>query len=179
MRNRSFSLQPFPNFNSLPSIEITGEIDRQKNRLAIAYSVLGNLDNLVIPEPENTTTRKHELWEETCLEFFLGVENSPNYWEFNLSPAGNWNIYRFEDYRSRMEEEMAYTSLPFNVKKQADSLLLKLEFDLTKIVPEDKSLEIAISAVVKQIDGEITYWALTHCGDRADFHRRDNFIVKL
>lgn len=179
MFDRSFSLQPFPNSKSLPSIAITGNIDRRENILAIDYFLVGNLENLSIPEPTNTPTRKHQLWEETCFEFFLGVKNFPNYWEFNLSTAGDWNIYRFQDYRHRMEEEMAYTFLPFDVEKRSDSLLLKLELDLNKIVPEDKSLEISITAVVKQINGEITYWALTHCGENADFHRRDSFAIEV
>jgi hypothetical protein len=179
MFDRSFSLQPFPIFKSLPSIAITGNLDRRENLLAIDYSLVGNLENLSIPKPTQTPTRKHELWQETCLEFFLGVKNSPHYWEFNLSTTGDWNIYRFQDYRQGMEEEKKFSSLPFDVEKQADRLLLKLEFDLNKIVPEDKSLEISITAVVKQIDGEITYWALTHCGEKADFHRRDSFAIEI
>ncbi len=179
MFDRSFSLQPFPNSKSLPSIAITGNIDRRENILAIDYSLVGNLENLFIPKPTHTPTRKHKLWEETCLECFLGVKNSPNYWEFNLSTAGDWNIYRFQDYRHQMEEEKKFSSLPFNVEKQADRLLLKLKLDLNKIVPEDKSLEISITAVVKQMDGEITYWALTHRGEKADFHRRDSFAIEV
>ena len=44
--------------------------------------------------------RRDRLWEETCLELFLGEEGSERYWEFNLSPAGHWNVYRFEFYVS-------------------------------------------------------------------------------
>ena len=36
-----------------------------------------------------------------------------------------------------------------------------------------------IAAVIKLAGGELTYWALTHPGPAADFHRRDSFVVEL
>jgi hypothetical protein len=74
---------------------------------------------------------------------------------------------------------MAFTSLPFSVHNQSNSLSLALKLDLDKIVQADQVLEAAISIVIKLKDGEVTYWALTHCGSQADFHRRDSFIVEL
>ena len=65
--------------------------------------------------PADMPARRDRLWEETCFEFFLAVKNSPRYWEFNLSPAGHWNVYRFADYRQGMQEEPAFASLPFSV----------------------------------------------------------------
>jgi len=58
-------------------------------------------------------------------------------------------------------------------------LRLSLKLDLDKIIPADQALKIGISTVIKTINSEITYWALTHPGPRADFHRRDSFIVEL
>lgn len=179
MNDQSFSLQPFSAANPLPNLKIAGKIARRSNTLAIRYELLGHLAELVIPAAADLLTRKNELWAQTCLEFFVGIKNSPGYWEFNLSPAGHWNIYRFEDYRQGMQEEMAFTSLPYSVQNHSDSLSLALELDLDKIVQADQTLEIAISAVIKPKDGEVTYWALTHCGSQADFHRRDSFIIEL
>ena len=78
-----------------------------------------------------------------------------------------------------MQEEMAFTSLPFNIQNQPDALLLALELDLNKIAQADQVLEIAISTVTKHKDSEVNYWALTHCGSQADFHQRDSFIIEL
>jgi hypothetical protein len=133
----------------------------------------------VIPAPADTRVRKNALWEETCFEFFLGMKNADHYWEFNLSPAGHWNVYRFKTYRQRMQEEQAFTSLPFSVRIRPDALRLSLKLDLDKIVPADQALKIGISTVIKTINSEITYWALTDPGPRADFHRRDSFIIEL
>ncbi len=180
MNYRSFFLRPLPSASPLPDLRrITGTIARHSNTLAIEYALLGQMEGLEIPEPDGMPVRKRGLWKETCLEFFLAAEKSNRYWEFNLSPAGHWNVYRFAGYRRGMQEEMAYTTLSFRVQKQSDSLLLALEVDLDKIVQAGQPLDVAISAVIKPNQGEMTYWALTHLGPQADFHRRDSFIIEL
>jgi hypothetical protein len=147
--------------------------------LAIQYSLVGNLSELAIPAPALVPCRKHNLWEDTCFEFFLAVKQSPRYWEFNLSPSGHWNVYRFAAYRQGMQEETAFTSLLLAIHRQSDSLSLSLEADLEQITQADQAIEVAISTVLQGRDGQPTYWALTHCGPQADFHRRDSFVVEL
>ena len=133
----------------------------------------------MIPAPAARPVRRHGLWEETCFEFFLSIKDSPQYWEFNLSPAGDWNVYRFAEYRQGMTEESAFAALPFDVKQQSDSVRLVLEINLDKIVRADQPLEAAMAAVIQPAGGGLTYWALTHPGPQADFHRRDSFLVSL
>jgi hypothetical protein len=179
MNGRSFCLQPFPSAVSLPHLKITGSIDRRHNRLAVRYALHGPQGRVAIPAPAVLPARRERLWQETCFEFFLAIKNSPRYWEFNLSPSGDWNVYRFADYRQEMQEEPAFASLPFSVQTRSDSLVLALELDLGGIVPVDQPMQVAISAVIKPGDGEATYWALTHGTPRADFHRRDHFVIEL
>ncbi len=179
MSGGSFSLQPFPVAGHLPRVTIVGSIARRSNTLAIRYALLGQVADLVIPAPAAMPARRYALWEETCFEFFLAVKDSPRYWEINLSPSGDWNVYRFTAYRQGMQEETAFTSLPLSVQRESDSLSLALELDLDVIVRADQALEVAVSAVIKQRDGEVTYWALTHRGPQADFHRRDTFIMTM
>ncbi len=119
MSKQSFSLKPFPaskNAQAPLDLQITGSIDRHNNTLSIAYELSGKLSKVQIAPPSNTPARKHDLWQETCFEFFLGIKNSPVYWEFNLSPAGHWNVYRFDDYRHGMREETAFMSLRFTFR---------------------------------------------------------------
>lgn len=184
--NGHFSLQPFANplekqatAIALSDLKITGNIVRHSNTLTLGYQLLGPIAALVLPAPAVHPGRQNELWEETCFEFFLGVKNSERYWEFNLSPAGHWNIYRFEAYRQGMQAEMAFTSLPIRIQNQSDSLSLALELDLDKIVQADQILEVAISTVIQHPGGKGSYWALTHPGPQADFHRRDSFMIEL
>jgi len=179
MNSRSFSLKPFPSDVPLSDVKITGNIGRLGNSLSISYALNCPPGELIIPAPADMPARKDALWEETCFEFFLGPKNSDHYWEFNLSPAGHWNVYYFTSYRQGMQEEPAFTSLRFNVRPHTDTLRLSLELGLDKILPSEQAIEIAISAVIKTIDGRFGCWALTHPGQQTDFHRRDSFIVEL
>ncbi len=170
-----FSLHPFS-----PSgfFRIAGDVARRSGALVLRYELTGPLDELAIPETA-APARRGGLWEETCFEFFLAVKNSPEYREFNLSPSGEWNIYRFADYREGMEEEEAFASLPFHVERDPDVLRLSLEIDLSRIVPPGGVLEAGVSAVIKKKNGELTFWALAHPGPEPDFHRRESFILEL
>jgi hypothetical protein len=179
MKAQDFSLQPFSPIEPPLTIKITGHITRRPRQLAISYDLRGDLAELMIPAPAALPARRAGLWEETCCEFFLGVKGSPEYWEFNLSPAGHWNVYRFAGYRQGMAEETALTSLPLNVRRGSDSLEVALELDVGKIVSADQPLMVGMAAVVKLAGGGLTYWALTHPGPAADFHRRDGFVVEL
>ncbi|MCC5650529.1 DOMON-like domain-containing protein [Nostoc sp. XA013] len=179
MNQQTFSLQPFPSTKSLPNLKIAGNIARNGNKLTICFMLGGDLKEIVIPSPSNIPSRKHELWQDTCFEFFLSIKDSARYWEFNLSPAGHWNVYRLDGYRQGMQEETAFENLPFNVQNKSDGLTLALDVDLNKIISAEQAIEVAITTVIKDKDGEITYWALTHRGAEADFHLRDSFIIEL
>ncbi|MCX5883722.1 MAG: DOMON-like domain-containing protein [Deltaproteobacteria bacterium] len=179
MSSRSFSLQPFPEAGLVSSLKFAGEISRVSNRLAIHYELFGHLTEVVIPMPVDMPARKNALWEETCFEFFIAVKDSSQYWEFNLSPAGHWNVFRFAAYRKGMQEDMAIGSLPLRVRRQSITLSLSLEINLDRVLHRDQALEVGISAVIKQCDGMMSYWSLSHPGPQADFHRRDGFLIEL
>jgi hypothetical protein len=178
MKKLSFSLQPFRREEVAHDYRIAGEITRDLNRLVIMYKLSGPLGHLTIP-PAGKPARKHGLWEETCFEFFLKLKDSDVYWEFNLSPSGCWNTYRFSAYRQGMQEEPALDCLPFSIKTLPDALLLTLEFDLKKIIPPDRMINIAVCAVIKDINAGTTFWARAHHGTRPDFHRLDKVMFEL
>jgi hypothetical protein len=179
MSGQDFSLQPFSPLGPPLTIRITGHINRRPRQLAIRYDLHGPLAELMIPPPAAIPSRRQGLWEETCFEFFLGVKNAPRYWEFNLSPAGHWNVYRFTGYRQGMVAETAFTSLPLSLRRRPDSLEVALELDVGRILAADQPLIVGIAAVIKLAGGGLTYWALTHPGPEADFHRRDGFLIEL
>ncbi len=158
---------------------MSGSIGRRAGILVIRYALRGRLAELVIPGPAELPARRHGLWEGTCFELFLGVKDSPGYWEFNLSPAGHWNVYRFEGYRLGMAEETAFASLDCSVRRRPDRLEVALELEIGRITAADQPLAVAVAAVIEFRDRGLTYWALTHPGAQADFHRRDSFQLEL
>ncbi|MEH2202080.1 DOMON-like domain-containing protein [Nostoc sp.] len=179
MNEQTFSLQPFPSNESPPNWKISGNVVRNGNKVAIRYMLEGDLKEITIFPPSNTPSRKHELWKDTCFEFFVGINNSEQYWEFNLSPARHWNVYRLDGYRQGMQEETAFEKLQFDVQNQGKGLAIMLDLDLGKIISGEQAIEVGITTVVKDRNGEVTYWALTHLGAEADFHLRDSFIIQL
>lgn len=174
-----FLLKPFPGEGNPAGLTIGGSIARRAGTLSVRYEVRGNLSKLSIPAAAEAPRRKDRLWEGTCLELFLGTADSGEYWEFNLSPAGHWNVYRFDRYREGMREEPAITSLPFDVRRDPEALILTAEFGIGKLVPAGKDLAATAAAVIGTIDGGKSHWALVHPASRPDFHRRDGFALIL
>jgi len=178
MKNQGFSLRPFPSACPLPSVNITGTVGRRGGVLYLGYDLLGTTEAIAIPAPAAVPVRRDGLWKETCLELFIGLEKSDRYWEFNFSPAGHWSVFSFETYRQGMREEQAFASLPFSVHIHPEALNLSVELDLEKIIPRDQALRVGISAVLRSVEGDCTYWALTHPDTQPDFHRKDGFIIE-
>ena len=174
-----FLLKPFPGEENTAGVTIGGSIARRADTLSVRFEVRGNLSRLSIPAAAEAPRRKDRLWEGTCLELFLGTADSGEYWEFNLSPSGHWNVYRFTRYREGMREETAITSLPFDVRRDSEGFVLTAEIGVGKIVPAGRNLEATVAAVVETIDEGKSHWAPTHPASRPDFHRRDGFALTL
>lgn len=173
-----FSLKQFPDERPVPAIAIAGAAGRRVEALSVRFEVRGDLSALSIP-PRAAPERRNRLWEDTCLELFLGAAGSPDYLEFNLSPAGHWNVYRFVSCREGMREETGFTSLPFDVRTEPGALRLSLDADIGKVVPRDKDADLGVCAVIRTRTGETSHWALVHPGPRPDFHRRDGFVLNI
>jgi hypothetical protein len=178
MVQHRFSLLPFER-ETAPQIQIEGTVSRQDCQLDLSYSVSDPSAILLLPSWREHPVRRDELWQSTCFEFFLGIPDMPSYWEFNLSPAGDWNIYHFQDYRQGMVPETAIATLPFQVHRYPTVMHLELSCNLAQLVTRETSLQLSITAVLQTQKGAISYWALTHPAPDADFHHRSSFILTL
>lgn len=178
MSVHKFSLHPFDSAINLATLNVSGTIDRSDHQLMLYYNLLDTLSSVHIPDL-NLPDRKHDLWKTTCFEFFLGVPDASQYWEFNVSPSGDWNVYRFEQYRTGMQEETALASRLFRVERKSNELSLIAGFDISSIVQPNQPLDVGITAVIQLVDRSLSYWAIEHCGIEADFHLRDSFALKI
>jgi hypothetical protein len=175
----NFALQPFPTTSNLPQIEINGRVNRKGDLLLIEYQLFGDLNAILIAPPATEPSRQFHLWETTCFEFFIGIPGDANYWEFNLSPSGDWAVFALDDYRQGLRDELAFTSLPFKVDRYPNYITLSLEFDLSELILSEQDLEMSVTTVIKSSQDELSYWAINHSGKDADFHVRDSFSIKL
>jgi hypothetical protein len=179
MSEQSFSLIPFP-APALPALTIMGRISFQNNLLSLHYSLAGNIDDVLLPPALLKPSRRNELWKTTCFEFFLAIKGRPQYWEFNMSSSGDWNVYRMEAYRRiGFREETSIRRIPLEIKKNATDFVLDVAVDLNPIIQREQNLEIGVTAVIQTKDGNQTFWALTHPAPQADFHLRESFVLTV
>ena len=98
-------LTAFGDDSALPW-QLWGNIKRlDQSILALDYELVVPADQLIWPAAAASPQRRDELWQSTCLELFIAQPNEPRYWEINLSPSGDWNIYRLSGYRQGLQAE--------------------------------------------------------------------------
>jgi hypothetical protein len=186
------ALEPFGGLPHPPDLTVSGQArlqaghqaSRQAGRLELSWRLAGDLDALVLPDPSETRRRCDGLWQTTCLEAFWGFAGQDAYWELNLAPSGDWNLYRLSHYRGTLAP-VALAAPPWQVRRRAGELEVAVELDLGEVAGGDESgvaglpLEVSLTAVIEQVGQGVSYWALAHTGAEPDFHRRDSFGLRL
>jgi hypothetical protein len=161
------------------SLALAGSVRRDGDHLSLRYR-LEDPEGLVLVPPASAAPRRcYDLWTSTCFEFFLAEPGAEPYWEVNLSPSGDWNLYRLSGYRQGLAPEPAIHALPFVLERDGGGLDLAVTLDLGALPLVGRPLELAVTAVVELQGGEILYWALRHPGEQADFHRREGFGLRI
>ena len=174
-----FQLYAFAQAPDDQGLRLTGRVRRAGGRLHLCYRLEGARAHLMVAPPDDVPQRRHELWKTTCLEAFLRPAGSHGYWELNLSPAGHWNLYRFDAYRQGMREESAISKIDISMKREADRIDLGAEVDLNALGIGSGGVCIGLSAVTCTPAGHLDYWALAHPGNKPDFHHPKSFILEL
>ena len=177
MIEQLFTLIPFDT-SHVPAISVSGKLSLENNFLNVRYSLAGKTESILLPPASPVSSRKAELWKATCFEIFLAIRDQPAYWEFNMSPSGDWNVYRMDAYRRiGFREEAAIAELPFEFQTRADGVFLDVAVDLTFVSLSKEQLQMGITAIIQTKDGGETYWALAHPAPYADFHLRESFTL--
>ncbi|HEY9898689.1 MAG TPA: DOMON-like domain-containing protein [Pantanalinema sp.] len=179
MKPTDFVLEPYPGLPFPAGVRVCGKARREGAALHLSWRLEGPPGSLALPLPAARPERRRELWEETCFEFFLASPERPGYWEFNLSPAGHWNVFHFDDYRAGMTDETAFEALPFTVSNRPEACEVSVCIDPTELGLAAAPWLLAVSTVVAEPGGRVTYWALSHPGTQPDFHHPDAFGVRL
>jgi hypothetical protein len=141
--------------------------------LALDFTVRGDMGALSLPAPA-AQMRADDLWRTTCLEAFTRAGDGPAYDEFNFSPSGEWAAYRFGAYRDRLPDPVI-AAPRIMIARNGDALILRARI----FVPAPDDARLALSAVMAEADGRISYWALAHPPGKPDFHHSDGFALAL
>jgi hypothetical protein len=150
--------------------------------LAVTYILDGDLDRLRVPAPRAPRIASG-LWQHTCYEIFIACKGQPSYHEFNLSPSGEWAAYAFDGYRMPRAGESHTVGLAPQVAVRDAAGRLELDavirLDRLPTLHPGTQLSLALSAVVEDSDGVLSYWALRHPSGKPDFHHSEAFALDL
>ena len=162
------ALTPYSKTDNHPFVEF--DVARKGEILSLSFCVSGEcaFRGLTV-----IGSRVTGLWEDTCFEFFLADDSELGYVEFNFSPAGDWQVFRFSDYRVGRQLDSTWAPHDFS-RRQATSSEHQFNFEMRLLEgawPESPRLQAA--TIIRQRE-EMLYYALSH-GGRPDFHSRDHF----
>jgi hypothetical protein len=171
--------EPFSTDGQALSIHI--QVTRYpRRRLLLDYQLQDASGAVLWPDHHSMTPERADgLWQHTCLELFIQQAGHRAYTEFNFSPLARWNAYAFDDYRQpdisppRQQRQVQLVSLHLQHYR------LQALIDLSEILPADEPLQLGLTAVLQHPNEQLSYWALQHSGDQADFHRQADWILPL
>jgi len=144
--------------------------------LLLHYILEGGVKHLV-PSPfaEATQRRADDLWQHTCFEAFVKPQGGEAYLEFNVAPALDWQAYALDGYREGRRP--ADIPQPPKFERVVTSGRLELRARFEGLPPA--AWRLALTAVVAERDGTLSYWALRHAPGKPDFHHPDGFALEL
>lgn len=147
--------------------------------IALAYRLEADLGRIELP-PALGPTRADGLWRHTCFEAFVSGDDEA-YCELNFAPSGQWAAYRFARYREGMAPLSELPAPRIDVRRGKGVLELEASVPLSGLpgLAVGARLRLALSAVVEDVEGRLSYWALAHPSDRPDFHHPEGFALEL
>jgi hypothetical protein len=153
---------------------------RESDTLVFQYVLRAEMPRIRVPSAQ-PPSRADELWKHTCFEAFIAVTGVPGYYELNFSPSRRWAVYRFSGYREGMSPTNVTVPPALDVRSFDD----RLELDAAVRVPDligqqaGRMLKLALTTVVEDDSGTLSYWALKHAPGKPDFHHPDGFVLEL
>lgn len=165
-----------------PDLLVSAEVIWRKDGvLELSYGLRskadGSLSDVLLQPSAQTPQRQDQLWTHCCFEAFLTLPDQQNYWELNISPAGDWNLYSLENYRQGQKAEASVQSPRVNVQRSPLACQCDVQLDLRPWWPDVfKAPLLGLAVVLERSDASLSYWATRHHQEVADFHDRRSFL---
>lgn len=170
-----YAMQPHP-ATPCPFIDaLTVTAESLPGSLRFAYEVHGEVARLELP-PRLRSLRTDGLWRHTCFEAFLREPAATAYDEFNFAPSGEWAAYHFDRYREGAAELDLAVPPRIDCHQEVDRFRMTVVVPCNRTAPE---MDLGLSAVLRDQEGHIYYWALRHAPGKADFHHADAFAARV
>jgi len=154
-------------------------VHRVPKSLTFQYVLRADMRRVRVPFSE-ASVRTDGLWRHTCFEAFIASADA-GYYELNFSPSAQWAIYSFQGYRERMSPVDVMAPPDLAVRHFDDRLEVDATVRTDDLVAlrEAHTLKLAVTAVIEDDSGTLSYWALKHAPGKPDFHHTDGFVLEL
>jgi hypothetical protein len=152
----------------------------RSDSLVLSYVVTGTMSDILMP-PAAAATRADRLWQHTCFEAFVRTSPDAEYCEFNFAPSTQWAAYQFGGYRSgrRVADEIETPRIEVQSERGSCTLRASLNLGGLPALAGNASWHIGLSAVIEDLSGGLSYWALAHPPGKPDFHHADCFALEF
>ncbi len=154
---------------------VTATIELHDNQLTLEYQIQGNMSQYHFPK-QTKQERANELWLDTTFELFIAPTNSDEYWEINISPSTQWNVYHFTSYKEGMKESNIISQPTIKTDEYHNEY--RLTFNST--VPNehfDHVLQINLCVILLDQKGVRHFYSIKRREGSPDFHDRDSFMT--
>jgi hypothetical protein len=175
---RALVCHPLTPSRSVHSVDV--ELHLAVDHLMLVYRVT-RAQHLLLPE--RVAERTDELWRSTCFELFAQAAGAKEYRELNFAPLFGWAAYDFSDWRSGMANaELSTEPRLVDMRLDDRAAYYPSYYELDVVLSADvipTSARLGLSAVIEEVDGTKSYWALAHPPGAPDFHHPDCFALHI
>jgi hypothetical protein len=158
------SLFLHPECQSGPITSVTAELVPTADGCMAEFRLLGDLSAIKVPA-QATPVREDYLWKTTCFEIFWQPDGGQWYREFNLSPSSKWACYDFDDFRLNSRDG-AVEAIAVASAHSDQELVLRASIASQLRDPA----QVALNAIVEDMQGNIQFWALAFPDGKPEFH---------
>lgn len=160
-----------------PSMGVSASVEVHRTRDALRGHIhlVGDVDRVRWSEA-GPAVRADGLWEHTVIEAFVGPPGSAAYAEFNVAPNGAWAAYAFAAAHERRRDLPATWRPSISSDAGRSARCVDVRFPLPRAACG--ALDVSIAMILEDDLGALSYWALSHPGDRPDFHDRRGFSLR-
>lgn len=156
-----------------PIRRISAAIQPTPDGCRARFLMEGDIGRIKVPS-HAMSERMDDLWLTTCFEIFWQPVGGSYYREFNLSPSSRWACYDFDDFRKNSRDaEVSAISIACSTHDAK----LELETSIASTLPTPA--DVALNAVVEDVDGNIQFWALAFADGKPEFHSEVCRAMKL
>jgi hypothetical protein len=149
---------------------VKASFQRHKNTITLYFELIGTVNEYHFKNPSKQQ-RADNLWKNTCFELFIANTHNNAYWEINISPSTQWNIYHFSDYKEGMKKEKNITQPIIKTTQKNNYYSLSFTSTFTQDVL-NQELQINLAVILLDLDGVRHFYSIFKNSGNVDFHNK-------